>query len=109
LGLSLICLTMVALPLLGRSLSGALLGLFLFYICLEFTFVNLLPLLTEVLPSARATLMALAISVESLGRAMIDPLAPLIYAINLWAVSIVVMVFCLVSLFALRWIKVNYL
>lgn len=109
LGLFLICLTMFALPLLGRSLSGALLGLFLFYICLEFTFVNLLPLLTEVLPSARATLMALAISVESLGRAMIDPLAPLLYAINLWAVSIVVMVFCLVSLFALRWIKVNYL
>jgi predicted MFS family arabinose efflux permease len=108
-GLSLICLTMFALPLLGRSLSGALLGLFLFYICLEFTFVNLLPLMTEILPSARATLMALAISVESLGRAMIDPLAPLLYAINLWAVSIVVMLFCLVSLFALRWIKGNYL
>ena len=108
LGLLLICLTMIVLPILGRSLPGALFGLFLFYICLEFTFVNMLPLLTEILPSARATLMALAITGEFLGRALIDPLAPVLYAINLWAVSIAVMVLCCVSLFALRWIKVNH-
>ena len=108
LGLLLICLTMIGLPILGRSLPGALFGLFLFYICVEFTYVNMLPLLTEILPSARATLMALAITGEFLGRALIDPLAPVLYSINLWAVSIAVMVLCCVSLFALRWMKVNH-
>jgi predicted MFS family arabinose efflux permease len=60
----------LALPLLGRSLPGALAGLFLFYITFEFTLVCSIPLMTEVLPAARATLMATNTASLSLGRAL---------------------------------------
>jgi predicted MFS family arabinose efflux permease len=69
----------LALPLLGRTEAGALLGLFLFYITFEFTLVSIIPLMTEVLPQARATLMAFNVSALSLGRAAGAPLAPFIY------------------------------
>lgn len=62
-------LAALALPYLGRSLPGALAGLFLFYFSFEFTLVSLIPLLTEVLPGARATLMSANIAGLSLGRA----------------------------------------
>jgi predicted MFS family arabinose efflux permease len=78
-GLILNSFAALALPVLGRTEAGALLGLFLFYITFEFTLVSIIPLMTEVLPQARATLMAFNVSALSLGRAAGAPLAPLIY------------------------------
>lgn len=54
---------------LGGSLAGALFGLFLIYLTFEFTIVSSIPLMTEILPKARATLMATFIAGLSLGRA----------------------------------------
>ena len=68
-GILLNILAAFSLPLLGRSLPGALLGLFLFYITFEFTLVSSIPLMTEILPSARATMMAAGVAGISLGRA----------------------------------------
>jgi len=67
------------LPVLGHSVPGALLGLFLFYTTFEFTLVSVIPLMTELLPQARATLMAFNITALSLGRAAGAPLATWLY------------------------------
>ncbi len=81
-GLTLNSLAVLALPFLGRSLPGALTGLFLFYITFEFTLVSSIPLMTEVLPAARATLMAASIAGMSLGRALGDLLASPLYLLT---------------------------
>ncbi|MEA3351751.1 MAG: MFS transporter [Chloroflexota bacterium] len=60
-GLGLNCIAALAFPLLGRNITGALIGLFLFYITFEFTLVSIIPMMTEILPAARATLMAFSI------------------------------------------------
>ena len=82
LGLTLNCLAALALPFIGNSLPGALVGLFLFYITFEFTIVSSIPLMTEVMPTARATLMATNAAVFSLGRAIGAMLATQLYALG---------------------------
>lgn len=69
-GIILTSLAAVALPIFGQSLWGALAGLFFFYLGFEFTLVSSIPLMTEVMPSARATLMAANLASFSLGRAL---------------------------------------
>jgi len=51
----------------------------LFYFSFEFALVSSLPLMTEILPAARATLLAANIALISLGRALGDVLAPRLY------------------------------
>ena len=79
-GILLNCLAVIALPVLGGSLPGAVTGLFLFYITFEFTIVSTIPLMTELLPEARATLMATNIAGLSLGRAAGALLATRLYS-----------------------------
>lgn len=68
------------LPVLGRTFTGALIGLFLFFITFEFALVSSLPLMTEVLPEARATLMAANVSALQAGRAIGAFIGPLLFA-----------------------------
>jgi predicted MFS family arabinose efflux permease len=68
-GLVLNCIAALVLPVIGSNLVGALVGLFLFYLTFEFTLVSTLPLMTEILPTSRATLMAANVACHSLGRA----------------------------------------
>ena len=88
LGLTVNSLAALALPWLGRAEFGALAGLFFFYISFEFTIVSLLPLMTELLPSARATLMACTVAAFSLGRAIGAFLAPRLYTLGFLAVTL---------------------
>ncbi len=64
------CLVAVVFPFLGRSVFGAVVTLFLFYITFEFTLVATIPMMTEILPAARVTLMAFNVAGLSLGRAV---------------------------------------
>ncbi len=73
-GLMLSALTCILLPALGFGVAAALVGLFLFFITFEFTLVSSLPLMTEMVPQARATLMAGNAAALSAGR-MIGALA----------------------------------
>jgi DHA1 family inner membrane transport protein len=107
LGLTVNCLAALALPLLGRTGTGALIGLFFFYISFEFTIVSSIPLMTELVPSARATLMACNIAALSLGRAIGDLLAPHLYAAGFWLVVIGAVGFNLLALVALRKVKTS--
>jgi predicted MFS family arabinose efflux permease len=72
-------LAALALLWLGRSLTGAMIGLFLFYITFEFTIVSAMPLMTEVFPAARATFMAMFIASTALGRSIGSLAAPRLY------------------------------
>lgn len=78
-GLILNSLAVLALPLLGRNLAGALVGLGCLYITFEFTIVSSLPLMTEIIPTARATYMACYIASLSIGRTLGDLAAPPLY------------------------------
>jgi len=79
LGLAVNSLAALSLPMLGGSEAGALAGLFFFYISFEFTLVSSIPLMTELLPAARATVMALNVAGLSLGRGLGALLAPFFY------------------------------
>jgi len=70
LGLGLNCLAALALPFIGSNTTGAVVGLFFFYITFEYALVSSIPMMTEVMPSARATVMAVSAASVSLGRAV---------------------------------------
>ena len=72
-------LAALALPLLGRSLTGALVGLFFIYFTFEFMIVSSIPLMTEVIPRYRATLMSIFIAGLSIGRALGALIVPFLY------------------------------
>ena len=101
LGLLANCLAALALPLLARGQAGALVGLFFFYVSFEFTLVSLIPLMTEILPKARATLMAFNVAGLSLGRALGAPLSTFLYGFSFSMVVTAAVAFNLLALLAL--------
>jgi len=105
LGLVANSLAVIVLFFLGRTQAGALAGLFFFYITFEFTLVSLIPLMTELLPSARATLMAFNVSALSFGRALGDLLAPRLYGLGFWFVVLGAVAFNMLAMVALRKIQ----
>lgn len=56
------------LPTIGQSLGLAMVGLFLVFLSFEFTIVTSFPLCTEVIPQARATMMAGYYATAGIGR-----------------------------------------
>lgn len=68
------------LPLLGTSASGATLGIVLAIFMFELAIVAALPLMTEIAPNARATLLSLGVAGFSLGRAAGSFSGPAVYA-----------------------------
>jgi len=86
----------------GRSVFGALFGLFFFYLGFEFTIVSSLPLMSEVFPPARATVMACTVACFSLGRAAAAIVAAKLYELNFLlnlvvALGFVALAFVLIS------------
>jgi len=78
-GLTLNALVVLALPFIGRTLTGALVGLFFIYLTFEFTVVSSIPLMTEVVPHARATFMSIVIAAMAIGRAMGALIVPFLF------------------------------
>ena len=72
-------LAALLLPVLGTSVTGALASLFFFFLCYEFTFVSLNPIMTEVAPNSRATLLAMAITAYAVGRWIAALVTPSLY------------------------------
>ncbi len=92
------------LPLLGRTPFGAFLGLFFFYLTFEFTIVSAIPLMTGVLPEARATIMATNMASASLGRGVGSYLAAPIYAAGFGYIAGSSAIFTLLALISLQFI-----
>ncbi|MGZ9224058.1 MAG: MFS transporter [Anaerolineales bacterium] len=72
-------LAALLLPIVGRTQIGALVGLFLFYITFEYVLVSHIPLMTEILPGARATLLSFNVTGHSLGRMIGALLSTFVY------------------------------
>ena len=107
--ISLLLNVLVALimPWISGGVAGALIGLFMFYITFETMMVSSLPIMTEILPSARATLMGLVIGAFSLGRAVGALLAPLLYIYGFRMNTFATILLNLIALYALTRIQVK--
>jgi predicted MFS family arabinose efflux permease len=102
LGLSGNALAALLLPVVGTTQAGALAGLFLFYITFEYVMVSHIPLMTEVLPSARATMLSFNLTGHSLGRVIGALLATFIYQhFGFVPVTLLALLFNLFALLAL--------
>jgi predicted MFS family arabinose efflux permease len=100
-------LSAAVLPFLGRTRTGAVIGLFFFYLSFEFTIVSVIPLMTGVVPEARATLMALNIASASLGRGMGSLIAAPIYNVGFPLTAALTAGVNLLALIALRYVFVK--
>ena len=110
-GLGLNCLAALGIIFLGKNQFGAIASLIVFYLTFEFTLVSSLPLMTELLPKARASLMAVNIAMFAMGRAVGAGLGGWLYTLspqNLPPVSsnalaaIIFNIFALLALYFLR-------
>jgi predicted MFS family arabinose efflux permease len=102
LGLSGNALAALLLPLIGTTQIGALTGLFLFYITFEYVMVSHIPLMTEIIPSARATMLSFNLTGHSLGRMIGALLATYIYQrFGFVPVTLIAILFNLFALLAL--------
>jgi predicted MFS family arabinose efflux permease len=92
------------LPYLGQTLGLALVGLFLIFLSFEFMIVTGLSLFTELLPSARATMMASYLATGGIGRvvgALIG--GPIWLAGGIYATSLVSAIISALALMSMFW------
>jgi DHA1 family inner membrane transport protein len=102
LGLTGNVLAALLLPIVGRTEPGALIGLFLFYITFEYVLVSHIPLMTEILPGARATLLSFNLAGHSLGRMIGALLAAFVYqSFGFLPVTLLAVLFNVFALLAL--------
>jgi len=95
-------LAAMLLPVIGRTEVGALVGLFLFYITYEYVLVSHIPLMTEVMPNARATLLSFNVMGHSLGRVIGALVATFIYqSFGFFPVALTAILFNVFALLAL--------
>jgi predicted MFS family arabinose efflux permease len=106
-GLILNSMVALALPFLGRSLTGGVIGLGLFFLTFEFAIVSSLSLMTEVMPGARATLMGLNIAAFALGRAAGSFFGPQLYHLGFLANGVSAALVNVLSLLALSRVKLD--
>jgi predicted MFS family arabinose efflux permease len=103
------CLAALALPIFGHWLAGALISLFFFYLTFEFTIVSGIPLMSEIMPSARATMLASHMAILAMGRALGDLVAPTLFNQSIIpgiaANAAAAIVFNLLALLALTQVK----
>jgi predicted MFS family arabinose efflux permease len=107
-GLAANCLVVFSLPLLGTSLVGAIVWLFLFYLTFEFAVTSVWPLVSEVLPAARATMLAVFIAALSLGRSVGSLIAPSFFAHGFLINGAVAALLNIVSVLLLKGVKLPH-
>ncbi len=108
LGVSLNCLVSLGLIFIGHTETGALIGLFLFYLTFEFAVVSTIPLMSEAVPGLRATALAATISSFGIGRALGSALGPFLYTTWSFPINAVAaVVFNIASLALLSQLKIG--
>ncbi|BCY17153.1 putative MFS-type transporter YwfA [Leptolinea sp. HRD-7] len=75
--------------LMGSTVTGALIWMFIFNFSFEVTLVASIPLMTEVLPPARATLMAVFLAASSLGMAAGMFMGPRLYTTGGFLINVI--------------------
>lgn len=96
------------LPLTGVDLTLALVGLFFFYLTFELSVVASIPLATELSPHARAMYLTVLMTAVTLGRALVTPVAPALFASGMLATCLVAAGLNLIAIFVVwRYITVR--
>lgn len=98
-------LVLFLLPLTKHSLPLALTALALFFISFEVTLISLVTLMTEVLPNARATVMAVTVATFSAGRVFGSLFGAKFYQISFWAICIAAVALDLLAVYFVQRIK----
>ncbi|MEO8356766.1 MAG: MFS transporter [Chloroflexota bacterium] len=102
LGLTGNALAALLLPIVGTTEAGALVGLFLFYITFEYVLVSHIPLMTEVMPGLRATMLSFNVMGHAVGRMIGALLATFVYQkFGFLPVALIAILFNVFALFAL--------
>lgn len=101
LGMGMMLIVSVALPFLGGSQAGALIGLFFFYLSYEFTFVSTLPFITELVPEARGTMLGANVACLALGRMIGNLVSPFVFRLGFWANALSAVIFVLIAFYGL--------
>lgn len=91
----------VILPLAGKTTAAAVACLALFYLGFEYLVVSTVPIMSEILPGARATLLAFYAAAISVGRGFGALLAPRLYAVGFPAAALAAAVFNIAAFFFL--------
>lgn len=107
LGLIVNILALLSLPLLGTSVFGALVWLSLFALSFEFGLASSWMVVSEVIPVARATMIAVYIAALSLGFALGSMLAPHLYAMGMFANAIAAAGFNILAVIAITRIRIK--
>jgi len=103
-GTTLAVVSYAILPFASTTLPLALSGLFLIFLCFEFSIVSAMSVFTEVMPSARGTMMSLNLSAAGAGRTLGALLGGLVWPMGgLWTSSISAAAICAVALGCLAW------
>jgi predicted MFS family arabinose efflux permease len=82
LGIGANVVALLALPWLGKNLMGALVVLFVLYLSFEFSLTSALSLMTELVPAARATMMAGNVAAMAAGDALGAFVGPHLYGLG---------------------------
>lgn len=100
-------LSALALPMSGKSLTWALVSLGLFYVTFEIVLISTLTLMTEIIPSARATILAMTVASFSLGRMLGDLVGPDLYNLSFWATCLGAVALNLLSMGLITQVRVG--
>ena len=93
-------------PLAKNSLTLTLAALFMVFLTFEVAFIGIMALSSEILPKARATLMASNVAAVSLGRGVGAIFAPLLYGIGYLTNGVAAVCFALIAFWLVKKIKV---
>jgi predicted MFS family arabinose efflux permease len=99
------CLAALAFPFFGDNLVGALICLFFFFFTFEYMLVSTIPMMTEIMPNARATLMAFNVAGLSLGRALGALIGPSLFLSGIGFSAGAAVLFNLLALASLFWVR----
>ncbi|MCB2214235.1 MFS transporter [bacterium] len=100
-------LAAILLPFTDGRLNLALVALGFFYITFETVLVSAMTLMTEVLPTARATMLSATIAGFSLGRMLGDLIAPGLFEISFWLCCLATVVLNLIAAGLLTQVRVH--
>jgi predicted MFS family arabinose efflux permease len=101
LGMGGMLLVTLLLPFAGGSQAAAMVGLFLFYLTYEFTFISTVPFMTDLVPGARGTLLGVNVACLSLGRLIGNVISAFVFRVGFWLNALSAGIIILISFWAL--------
>ncbi len=106
-GVSLNLLSALALPLMDGAVWSALIGLFVYFLSFEFVIVCFLPVMSEVLPHARATVLSYEVAAHAAGRGLGALLASTLFTLGFGANALASAVLSLAALILLSRVHID--